>query len=434
MIFYTPRQLSEMWHVHVVTIYKNRQLRWRKIGRKLLISQVDLDNYLGSVKKPILPPDTNRSIIVSGGQLNMGRKRGNYYWYGYGGVYVRKGKRITRFYIDYREGGVRRQVMVRSAMSMEDALRELQRRVRSLNGGTKYATFAEYSRRYMDTYAKAKRSYRDDKCRIGPVGEFLGFMDLKDVNPSDVEAFRQSRIAAGNSKATANRYLSLVKRVFNLAVQDGYLETSPARYIKKFSEKESLKERILTRAEDEKLMDACPQYLRDMVFLALHTGMREGEIMGLRWDCVDLKAREIRVEYAKSGKYRHVPMDSQVAVLLKSLFKRGERYVFANKHTQKAYKNIHKAYNLARVAAGLQDVRFHDLRHTFATRLVESGADIGLVQLILGHGDLKITQRYVHPSKVSALQAVENLNDNSISSYVGVTNGFDGSPESEVIN
>ena len=86
MIFYTPRQLSEMWHVHVVTIYKNRQVRWRKIGRKLLISQVDLDNYQGSVKKPILPPDTNRSIIVSGGQLNMGRKRGNYYWYGYGGV------------------------------------------------------------------------------------------------------------------------------------------------------------------------------------------------------------------------------------------------------------------------------------------------------------------------------------------------------------
>ena len=394
----------------------------------------------------------------------MGRKRGNYYWYGYGGVYVRKGKRITRFYIDYREGGVRRQVMVRSAISIEDALRELQRRVRSLNGGTKYATFAEYSRRYMDTYAKAKRSYRDDKCRIGPVGEFLGFMDLKDVNPSDVEAFRQSRIAAGNSKATANRYLSLVKRVFNLAVQDGYLETSPARYIKKFSEKESLKERILTRAEDEKLMDACPQYLRDMVFLALHTGMREGEIMGLRWDCVDFKNREIRVEYTKSGKYRNVPMDSQVSIVLSSLLKGGgatgngslgpaitsvpsyvkglarrelsgaSPFVFVNKKTGKAYKNIHKAYNLARVAAGLQDVRFHDLRHTFATRLVESGADIGLVQLILGHGDLKITQRYVHPSKVSALQAVENLNDNSVSSYVGVTNGFDGSPESEVIN
>jgi integrase len=286
----------------------------------------------------------------------------------------------------------------------------------------------------MDTYAKAKRSYRDDKCRIGPVVGFFGNKDMRDIEPSHIEAFRQSRLVEGNSKSTANRYLSLVKRIFNLAIQDGYVEKSPARYIKKFSEKESLKERILTRAEDEKLMDACPQYLRDMVFLALHTGMREGEIMGLRWDCVDLKAREIRVEYAKSGKYRHVPMDSQVAVLLKSLLKKGERYVFANNRTQKAYKNIHKAYNLARVAAGLQDVRFHDLRHTFATRLVESGADIGLVQLILGHGDLKITQRYVHPSKVSALQAVENLSDNSVSSYVGVTNGFDGSPESEVIN
>lgn len=364
----------------------------------------------------------------------MGRKKGNYYWYGYGGVYIRKGKRVTRFYIDYHEGTTRRQAMVKSALTVEDALRELQKRVRSLNGGTKYATFAEYSRRYMDTYAKAKRSYRDDKCRIGPIVGFFGNKDMRDIEPADIEAFRQSRLVEGNSRATANRYLSLVKRIFNLAVQDGYAEITPARYIKKFSERESLKERILTRAEDEKLMDACPQYLRNMVFLALHTGMREGEIMGLAWACVDFKAHEIRVEYAKSGKYRHVPMDSQVAVLLKSLFKKGERSVFENNRTQKAYKNIHKAYNLARAKAGLRDVRFHDLRHTFATRLVESGADIGLVQLILGHGDLKITQRYVHPSKQSALQAVENLNDTPVSSYVGVTNGFELPLKSEVSN
>lgn len=409
MIYYTPRQLSEMWHVHITTIYRNKGLPWRKVGRKLLISQVDLDNYLGSARKSILPPDTNRSIIASGGQLNMGRKRGNYYWYGYGGVYVRKGKRVTRFYIDYHEGTTRRQVMVKTALSIEDALRELQKRVRSINSGTKYATFAEYSQRYMETYARAKRSYRDDKCRIGPVTEFLGNKDLRDIEPADIEAFRQSRIVEGNSRATANRYLSLVKRIFNLAVQDGYVETSPARYIKKFSEKESLKERILTREEDDRLMDACPQYLRDMVFLALHTGMREGEIMGLKWDCVDFKNREIRVEHTKAGQYRNIPMDKAVFTMLMSM-PHSKGYVFENSRTQRAYKNIHKAYNLARAKAGLGDVRFHDLRHTFATRLVESGADIGLVQLILGHGSLQITQRYVHPSKVSALQAVEGLN------------------------
>jgi len=131
--------------------------------------------------------------------------------------------------------------------------------------------------------------------------------------------------------------------------------------------------------------------------------------MSLRWDCVDFKAREIRVEHTKSGEYRNVPMDSSVSVLLSSLFKKGEQHVFVNKRTGKRYVSIFKAFGLARDKAGLHTVRFHDLRHTFLTRLVESGADIGVVQLIAGHSDIKITQRYVHPSKDSALDAVERL-------------------------
>ncbi len=424
MTFYTPSQVASMWSVHITTIYRNHQLQWRKVGRKLVISQADLDKYLSSAQKPTLPSETNKSIIEVGAKLDMGRKKGNYFWYGYGGVYLRKGKKLTRYYIDYYEGKTRRRVMVKSAITVEDALRELQKRVRSINGSAKYSTLNEYADKYMDTYAKAKRSIKADKSRIVAVREFFGDKDLRDIKPSDIEAFRQSRIAAGNSKSTANRFLSLLSRILNLAVQDGYAETNPAKYIKKFSESESKVEHILSVEDEERLMYVCPQYLKDMVFLALHTGMREGEIMALKWDCVDFKGREIRVEHTKSGKYRHVPMDSEVCVQLSSLFKKGERYVFVNKRTGKPYTNIFKTFDRYRTKAGLKQIRFHDLRHTFLTRLVESGADIGIVQLIAGHSDLKITQRYIHPSKQSALKSVENLLDNPDSCHATVTNCF----------
>jgi integrase len=364
----------------------------------------------------------------------MGKKRGNYYFYGYGGVYLRRGKKLTRYYIDYHEGTVRRRVMVKNALSVEDALRELQKRVRSLNGGAKYSTFQEYSVRYMDTHAKAKRSFRDDKSRMEPLREFFGARDLRDIEPSDVEAFRQARLKLGNSKSTSNRYLALVSRLFNLAVQDGYMEKNPARYIKKFSEKETKVERILSRAEDEKLMDACPPHVRDMVFLALHTGMREGEIKSLRVDCVDFKTREIRVEYAKSGKYRHVPMDSAVSLMLSSLATTKQVYIFENNRTHKRYVNVYQMFCKSRKKAGLHGVRFHDLRHTFATRLADAGAPPSVIQMILGHSDLRITQRYVHPDKDSALEAVEKLNDSPTSSHVAVTNPYDDAPKSGAIN
>ena len=121
------------------------------------------------------------------------------------------------------------------------------------------------------------------------------------------------------------------------------------------------------------ILGDCPQYLRDMVFLALHTGMREGEVMGLKWSCVDFKAREIRVEHTKSGKYRHVPMDSAAATMLSSLICHKNVYVFVNPLTKKPYINIFKAFNIARKKAELGSVRFHDLRHTFATRLADAG-------------------------------------------------------------
>jgi len=409
MTYYTPAQLSDMLHVHITTVYRNRQLPWQKVGRVLRISQVSLDKYLGSAKRPLLPPTPTRCIIAAGGQLDMGKKRGGYYNYGYGGVYSRRGKKLTRWYIDYREGAVRRRVMVKGAVTVEDALRELQKRMRSLNGAAKYSTFKEYAQKYLDTYSKKNRSHGDNEQRMGVAKDYFGDMDLREIEPSKVAAFHSSRVEGGNTKSTANRYLSLVKRLFHCAMLDGYLERNPAEFVKAFSEKEYLKERILTTKEEPAFLAALPQPHRDMAQLSLNTGMREGEIMDLPWSRVDFKRRDILVEYTKSGKYRHVPMNQTAYVLLSSLFKNGERFVFVNKRTGKPYVNILKVYEKYRDEAGFGDVRFHDLRHTFATRLAGAGVPLHVIQRILGHSDIKTTQRYLHVAEESALDAVEML-------------------------
>ena len=102
----------------------------------------------------------------------------------------------------------------------------------------------------------------------------------------------------------------------------------------------------------------------------------------------------------------------------------GAVYVFENPRTGMRYVNIFKVFDRYRTKAGLKDVRFHDLRHTLGTRLAEAGTSPWLIQMILGHADVKTTQRYVHPDKKSALESVENLCGNDESCHATVTSLF----------
>jgi excisionase family DNA binding protein len=330
--------------------------------------------------------------------------------FGFGAVYVRKtSSGNPRYYLDYFENGKRIQRVCRRAASFEDAYFELRQAVFK-EPEKKRSTFSAFADEYLEDYAKpTKKSWKADKVRLGKLKKYFKEMDLRQITPMEIERFRSSLLSKGKQKSTTNRYLALLKRMFNLAIEEGYMEGNPARKVKMFSEAENLKERILTDGEERLLLDGCCEHMRDLVTFALNTGMRLGEILNLKWANVDMKSGTIKVEFTKSGKTRIVPMNQALREMLARPRKRGEVYVFTNPDSKDRFRETKTSFKTGCRKAGIEGLRFHDLRHTFASRLVRNGVDIGTVRKLLGHSTLLITQRYVHSDESMLRSAVGSL-------------------------
>lgn len=159
--------------------------------------------------------------------------------------------------------------------------------------------------------------------------------------------------------------------------------------------------------------------MKPILICALNTGMRKGEILGLTWNCVDFKEGFITLLRTKSGKKRKIPISSALRPILEELRNnKTGHYVFTSAWTGSRYFDLKRSFPSICKMAGIEDLRFHDLRHTAATRMVSAGIDLVVVQDILGHADIKTTMRYAHPVPERKLLAVEALanfgkNDNN---------------------
>jgi integrase len=177
------------------------------------------------------------------------------------------------------------------------------------------------------------------------------------------------------------------------------------------------KERYLSQDEARRLYDAvCKSentMLKFIVPMLILTGARKREVLDAQWTDFDLERRIWRIPTTKAGKARHVPLSDGVMHLL-STMPRGFPWAFANPDTSKPYVSIYCAWHTARTKAGLADVRMHDLRHSFASLLINSGRTLYEVQHILGHTQVKTTQRYAHLKQETLLAA-----SNTASSAVG---------------
>ena len=148
-----------------------------------------------------------------------------------------------------------------------------------------------------------------------------------------------------------------------------------------------------------------------IVPMLILTGARKREVLDARWEDFDFERRSWRIHTTKLGRPRHVPLSDGAISLLNSM----ERiphcpWAFPNPKSLKPYVSIFYSWNTARNAAGLSDVRIHDLRHSFASFLVNSGRTLYEVQLLLGHTQIKTTQRYSHLSQDTLLDATNSVN------------------------
>jgi len=235
--------------------------------------------------------------------------------------------------------------------------------------------------------------------------EAFGEKRLKDISYLDLETYRNRRKATplANGKprtdATVNREMATLRHMLNKAVEWGLLEVSPFRKGARLTLRENnQRHRYLTEEEIERLLSACSPHLKPIVELALHTGMRKGELLNLRWE--QIRDGFIYLTETKSGKARQIPLSDRAAQVLRELQIRNK---WKSPHVcigpdGKQLKDVKRSFNAACRRAGIEDFRFHDLRHTFASHLVMRGANLKAVQRLLGHSDSKMTDRYAHLS------------------------------------
>jgi integrase len=166
--------------------------------------------------------------------------------------------------------------------------------------------------------------------------------------------------------------------------------------------------------EEQRLLDAALPWLREIIIFALNTGMRQNEILSLKWSQVDLFRRTATLIETKNKEKRTIPINQTVLEILKSKdrVRSISGYVFTSQTGSKLdARNLLRAFYAARKKVGLEDVRFHDLRHTFATRLVQAGVNLYVVKELLGHKSLTMTMRYAHHYPESLRHGVEVLDN-----------------------
>ncbi len=269
--------------------------------------------------------------------------------------------------------------------------------------------FVEFAREFIEIYSKQnKKSWKRDEFSLISLSPFFKGKTIQDIGPEFVERYKAKR-KTEVSPATVNRDLAFLKTMFNKAVEWGRLESSPVTNVKKFKEP-NYKERTLNASEMARLIDAATNHLEPILIIALNTGMRRGEILSLKWENVNLSKRCIHIEDSKSGRSRDVPMNGLVVEAMSSI-RQDSVYVFYNPTTGEPIKDIKTAFKTACKNAKIKELRFHDLRHTAATRMVEAGVDLATVSKILGHSSIQMTMRYAHPTPENMKRAVEKLGD-----------------------
>ena len=204
--------------------------------------------------------------------------------------------------------------------------------------------------------------------------------------------------------SSTNRVMVLVRHLFNRAIdwEVPGVARNPSSGIPMLAN-ENQPQRFLTMDEAKRLMKAVEQsespMLKYIVTLLLLTGARRGEVLNARWEDFDCRSRQWLIPKSKSGRPRYVPLSDPAIRLLESMPRfEGCAYAFPNPTTLKPYSQIFKAWDTARRRAGMPDLRMHDLRHSFASFLVNSGHSLYEVQHLLGHAQPTTTQRYAHLS------------------------------------
>jgi len=336
------------------------------------------------------------------------------------GIFLKRGKYFIDFYVDGKR--VRECVGRVSRRDAENALKSrrgdvvqgryhLKREISSPPFQAFAAEFLDYSRAH-----KSSRSAAADSTRLLHLVPFFGRYRLDQVRPFHVEKYIHQRRQSVTyrhgpvANATINRELAVLKHMFNKAVEWGKAEANPVHGVK-FLKEPRPPERVLSDEEEERLLQSSAPHLRLAILLATNAGLRLHEALSLHSRYVDLVNDVLTVE-RKGGRWLQVEINARLKAALQEHHRyHGDGYLFFNPMTGKPIFAVKTAFRAAVRRSGIAHCRYHDLRHTFGTRLDACGVGIATIKELMGHSSVEMTMRYSHPGAKERRRAVALLCD-----------------------
>jgi len=312
-----------------------------------------------------------------------------------------------------------------SFSTKKEAVAELGKRV-SLKWEKRYLDVKkEYKTMLKELLAKYEENFQDQasyktvkRFFIDSIKEYFGAETLlSNIKYVDLETYRNhlktklTQWGAIRKPATINREMACLRHIMSKAVEWDMTEQDPFKKGKSLHLKENNKRlRFLSEDEITSLLDACPDYLKNIVECAINTGMRKGEILSLKWG--QIRNGLIYLDKTKTNEARQIPVNDALNAVFKEIRKEQQltsKHVFTYQG-KRITDNVKTSFNAAMKRAGIVGFRFHDLRHTFASQLLLHGGDLKDVQELLGHKSMTMTLRYAHLTQEHKRKAVNLLN------------------------
>jgi len=267
--------------------------------------------------------------------------------------------------------------------------------------------------RYLPHAKATKRSWQKDEAILRiHILPSLGSRTIDTISSGDVARLISDMHVRGYAPGTSNGALVLLRYIFNLAHKWNVPGAGVNPTTGLTPAPEAPRQRFLARDEAERVIAAISEEKNraaaDAILLLLLTGARRSEIAQAKWECVDWRKRTLLVPMSKSGRPRMIALSSEAIALLRTLRPAADAgYIFPSPVTEHGSVYLYYPWNRIRRRAGLLDVRLHDLRHSFASFLVNEGVSLYVVQQLLGHTQPRTTQRYAHLAQQTLLDATE---------------------------
>ena len=415
----TVKEVAEYLKLNEQTVYdrvKEGKIPHIRIGGSI---RFDLNEVIEHHRQEVQPKVINyqQPIAMVGAGKIKSKEEGKMYkssskpqtgrWnIGSGIILTRKtSKGTVRYYGQYYDAEKKlKEKVLKHARNFDEAVVELNSIYNSVFR-TKHGIAQEKKRIRLGEFVQENKI--NSRMRTEMI-KFFGEKWLDDITELEVLSYVRKREETGAKNNTINNELIILRSTLNLAKRSRYSIEEEIKWGNCLKKKE-FRDRVLNDEEEEKLMSELADHLKPIVICALNTGMRRGEIFSLKWkNIVDGKI-VLEARNTKTKKQRRISINSTLQQEFEILKSRNGFSGFVFTYGRDRLKDIHNGFSKACKRADIDDLHFHDLRRTFATRLMRNGVGIYKISQLLGHASVEMTQRYINWQPEDGAEAVESL-------------------------